>query len=68
MNRFLKSDFFHDFLKAPIALISFIVVFTLILLALFANLIVLGPITGVSISRTCPGFDPLIKIPPASNS
>ena len=39
MNRFLKSDFFHDFLKAPIALISFIVVFTLILLALFANLI-----------------------------
>ena len=39
MNQFLKSEFFHDFLKAPIAVISFTVVLILILLALFANLI-----------------------------
>ncbi len=39
MNRFLESDFFHGFLRAPIALISFVVVLTLIFLALFANFI-----------------------------
>ena len=47
MHRFLNSDFFYDFIRAPIALISFIVVATLITLALFAN----------SIAPTNP-FDP----------
>ena len=32
--------------------------------AFFANLIVLGPTTGVSISKACSGFVPLINIPP----
>tara|TARA_A100001015_G_scaffold319278_1_gene441685 strand:+ start:1277 stop:2182 length:906 start_codon:yes stop_codon:yes gene_type:complete len=39
MNRFLESDFFHGFLRTPIALISFVVVLALIFLALFANFI-----------------------------
>ena len=39
MKRFLESDFFYAFLRAPIAVISFIIVLGLILLALFANFI-----------------------------
>jgi len=39
MNRFLDSDFFHDFLRAPVALISFCVVLILVLSAVFAQFI-----------------------------
>ena len=39
MRRFLASDFFYDFLKAPIALVSFSLVLTIIFLASLADLI-----------------------------
>ena len=39
MKRFLESDFFYDFLKAPIALVSFSLVLTIIFLASLADLI-----------------------------
>ena len=39
MDRFLRSDFFYDFVRSPIAVISFVLVSTLILLAVFANFI-----------------------------
>ena len=39
MDRFLRSDLFYDFVRSPIAVISFVLVSTLILLAVFANFI-----------------------------
>jgi peptide/nickel transport system permease protein len=39
MDRFLHSDLFYDFVRSPIAVISFVLVSTLILLAVFANFI-----------------------------
>ena len=39
MERFFKSDFFYDFLRAPVAIISFCVVALLVLSAIFAQFI-----------------------------
>ena len=39
INRFYKSDFFYDFKKSPVTIVSFVVVLVLILLAVFADLI-----------------------------
>ena len=39
MDRFLHSDLFYDFVRSPIVVISFVLVSTLILLAVFANFI-----------------------------
>ena len=39
MHRFLKSDFIYDFLRAPVAIISFSVVSILVLSAIFAQYI-----------------------------
>ena len=39
MDRFLHSDLFYDFVRSPIAVTSFVLVSTLILLAVFANFI-----------------------------
>jgi len=39
MDRFLHSDLFYDFVRSPIAVISFVLVSALILLAVFANFI-----------------------------
>ena len=39
MDRFLRSDLFYDFVRSPLAVISFVLVSTLILLAVFANFI-----------------------------
>ena len=39
MDRFLHSDLFYDFVRSPIAVISFVLVSTLILLAVLANFI-----------------------------
>ncbi|MDB4179321.1 ABC transporter permease [Amylibacter sp.] len=39
MEKFFKSDFFYDFLRAPVAIISFCVVALLVLSAIFAQFI-----------------------------
>ena len=39
INRFYKSDFFYDFKRSPVTIVSFVVVLMLILLAVFADLI-----------------------------
>ena len=39
MERFFKSDFFYDFSRAPVAIISFCVVALLVLSAIFAQFI-----------------------------
>jgi len=39
IDRFYKSDFFYDFKKSPVTIVSFVVVLMLILLAVFADLI-----------------------------
>ena len=39
MNRFLNSDFLYDLARAPVAIVSLIVVVTLIFLAIFADFI-----------------------------
>ncbi len=39
MRRFFASDFFYDFMRAPLALVSFLVALLLILLAIFAGFI-----------------------------
>ena len=39
MRQFLASDFFYDFKKSPVAIFSFLSVFSLVLVAVFANLI-----------------------------
>ncbi|MHC8597321.1 ABC transporter permease [Arenicellales bacterium IMCC55707] len=39
MDRFYKSDFFYDFKRSPVTIVSFVVVLMLILLAVFADLI-----------------------------
>jgi peptide/nickel transport system permease protein len=39
MRQFLASDFFYDFKKSPVAIFSFLSVFSLVLVAIFANLI-----------------------------
>ncbi|MDB9992528.1 ABC transporter permease, partial [Amylibacter sp.] len=39
MERFFKSDFLYDFLRAPVAIISFCVVALLVLSAIFAQFI-----------------------------
>ncbi|MHC8604087.1 ABC transporter permease [Arenicellales bacterium IMCC58067] len=39
IDRFYKSDFFYDFKRSPVTIVSFVVVLMLILLAVFADLI-----------------------------
>lgn len=39
IGRFYKSDFFYDFKRSPVTIVSFVVVLMLILLAVFADLI-----------------------------
>ncbi|MDG1193151.1 MAG: hypothetical protein P8N03_04710, partial [Arenicellales bacterium] len=39
IDRFYKSDFFYDFMRSPVTIVSFVVVLMLILLAVFADLI-----------------------------
>ena len=39
IDRFYKSDFFYDFKRSPVTIVSFVVVLVLILLAVFADLI-----------------------------
>jgi len=39
MRRFLQSDFFYDFSKTPVAVVSFVVFMVIILAAVFANFI-----------------------------
>ena len=38
-QRFLGSDFFYDFKRSPVTIVSFVIVFTLILLAILADLV-----------------------------
>jgi hypothetical protein len=37
MKRFFASDFFYDFVRSPVALVSFLIVLFLILSAVFAG-------------------------------
>ena len=39
MKRFFASDFFYDFVRSPVALVSFLIVLFLILSAVFAGVI-----------------------------
>ena len=39
IDRFYRSDFFYDFKRSPVTIVSFVVVLMLILLAVFADLI-----------------------------
>ena len=39
MGRFRESDFFYDFKRSPVTVVSFVIVVMLILLAVFADLV-----------------------------
>ena len=48
-QRFLASDFFYDFKRSPVTIVSFVIVVTLILMAILADLV-------------APFIDPRIKL------
>ena len=61
MRHFLDSDFFYDFIRAPVALISFIIVVALVILAVLANLIApTNPFDPASLNLMN-GFTPPLK-------
>ena len=58
MKRFFASDFFYDFMRSPVALVSFLIVLFLILSAVFAGVIApTNPFDAASLNRVN-GFTP----------